>query len=51
MSAGSGFGPRSLPGEAVDEVLALSGRRREDVTTYVVAEQEVQLPRPCPRHR
>lgn len=33
-----------LPKEAVDEVLSLARRRREDVTTWVMAEPKPQLP-------
>jgi carbamoyltransferase len=38
----------SLPGAAVDEVLALSGYGRSDVATYVVAERSVELPSVLP---
>jgi carbamoyltransferase len=41
---GIGLEPASLPVEAVDQVLSLAGCCPQDVTSYVVAEQNVQLP-------
>jgi carbamoyltransferase len=43
-----GLQPRSLPVEAVDEVLALAGCGRDDVAAYVVAEPQARLPAALP---
>jgi carbamoyltransferase len=46
---GIGFEPPRLPLEAMHEVLALAGCRPHDVTSYVVAEQQVRVPTERPR--
>jgi carbamoyltransferase len=43
-----GLVPRRLPTEAVNEVLALAERKQQDVTAYVIAEPNVQLPAGLP---
>lgn len=39
-----GMAPHRLPVEAIEQVLALAGRRRHDVSSYVLAEQQVRVP-------
>jgi carbamoyltransferase len=45
---GVGLSPSALPTAAVDQVIALSQCRREDISAYVIAEDGVRLPPAAP---